>query len=233
MKVAAAEWLKLTLDFLLPRHCVACGLPSGPGNLCEPCNRDLPRIRNPCLQCGAALSLHSDRFCGGCLAQPPPWNRAVVTFDYRFPVNRLVCRFKFNRDLAAGQALGRELCDAIREANSPLPNLIIPVPLHRYRLIRRSFNQAERIAVQVGRALDIRVDSRALARCRPTPAQSGLSLSERKRNVRGAFRSRGKLPEHVAIVDDVMTSGTTLGECTRVLRSAGVRTITVWALARA
>ena len=114
-----------------------------------------------------------------------------------------------------------------------MPDLVVPVPLHRYRLIRRSFNQAERVAVQVGRALDIPVDSGVLVRRRPTPAQSGLTLGERKRNVRGAFESKKKTPDHVAIVDDVMTSGTTMAECVRVLRSAGAKQVTAFALARA
>jgi ComF family protein len=116
-----------------------------------------------------------------------------------------------------------------------LPALILPVPLHRARLRRRGYNQALELARPLGRALDVPVRHDLLLRPRATVAQSELDAPARRRNVRGAFvlRPDASLPEHVAILDDVMTTGTTLAECARVLRRAGVRRIDAWALARA
>jgi ComF family protein len=161
----------------------------------------------------------------------------LAALVYRFPVDRLVCRFKFNRDLSAGALLGRELLDAIRRSGQELPDAIVPVPLHRTRQFSRTFNQAELLARQLGRALDIPVHSRLLTRNRRTAAQSGLDAAGRRRNIRGAFRLsglRGALPScrHIALVDDVLTTGVTLAECSR---SCGAlrRRISVWVAARA
>ena len=232
-KVGLSNWRSKMLDLLLPRHCVACGLNSGQSNLCQPCSTELPRFRYACQQCGIGLSLPTDAICGTCLRHPPPWQFGNAGLDYRFPVDNLVCRFKFQRNLACGQVLGTQLCQSIENGNSPRPDLIIPVPLHRSRQFSRSFNQAEFLAKHLGRHLGIPVGSRLLSRVRRTSAQSGLDARERRRNIRAAFSARPCFFQHVALVDDVMTTGATLTECTRTLRGAGVARVSVWVAARA
>ena len=144
-------------------------------------------------------------------------------------------RFKFRRDLAAGRALAGLLYGRLLDVCPDRPDLIVPVPLHRFRLLRRGFNQAFEIAHHIARQLEAPLPAHDLRRTRPTPAQTGLDAAQRRRNLRGAFTWRGRslAGSHVALVDDVMTTGTTVRECTRVLRKAGAERVDIWVLARA
>ena len=230
------RWLCLCLDGLLPRHCVLCGQRSGSGNLCTPCRADLPRPGRVCRRCALPAPYAGDLPCGRCLQRPPPWDRAVAALAYVDPADWLVCRFKFGRDFSCGQVLGLELLDAISRSDHPPPDLIAPVPLHRARHFSRTFNQADLLARFLGREMGIPVHSRLLVRNRTTRAQSGLSAAGRRRNIRGAFHCGCELVPanaHVALVDDVMTTGATLTECTKTLRKDGVARVSVWVTARA
>ncbi len=224
---------KQLLDQLLPRHCVLCGLFSGCENMCPPCSAELPHNSSACALCGLPLPAQPDRICGACLKKPPPWDGTVAGLNYRFPVDQLVCRFKYNRNLACGQVLGESLLKAIHNRSGPLPQAIVPVPLHRSRLFTRTFNQAHMLAHQLSGPLKIPVRHALLRRNRRTRAQSGLDSSQRRKNVRGAFDCHRHGLKHVAIVDDVMTTGRTLEECTRSLKRAGAKTVTAWVAARA
>jgi ComF family protein len=221
------------LDQILPRHCVTCGLFSGKENICPPCKAELPRIRFACEQCGLPLPAATDKVCGACLKKQPAWDACISGLAYQFPVDQLVCRFKFNRNLAGGQILGMELLAAINQSDQPLPEVIIPVPLHQSRLFSRAFNQADMLARQLSRGLQIPVRPNLLSRTRRTRAQSGLDARERRINIKGAFACRQSRVRHAAIVDDVMTTGATLGECARILKRAGVKCISAWVAARA
>ena len=224
---------KSLLDQLLPRHCVLCGLFAGRENLCPPCSAELPNHPSACVLCGLPLPAQPDKVCGACLKKPPPWDGTVAGLKYEFPVDQLVCRFKYKRNLACGQALGGALLQAIHNRGGPLPQAIVPVPLHRSRLFTRTFNQAHLLAQQLSRHLEIPVEHALLRRTRRTRAQSGLDSSQRRKNVRGAFDCRRHNLKHVAIVDDVMTTGRTLEECTRLLKQAGAESVTTWVAARA
>jgi ComF family protein len=221
------------LDQLLPRHCVLCGLFSGTENLCFPCAAELPHNPVACGQCGLPLPGQPGKVCGACLKKPPPWDGAVAGLKYQFPVDQMICRFKYNRDLACGQALGGILLEAIHNNDGPLPQVIVPVPLHRGRLFGRTFNQAYMLARQLGNPLGIPIRHTLLRRIRRTRPQSGLDSSQRRKNVRGAFDCHRHRVNHVALVDDVMTTGRTLEECTRSLKRAGAKTVTAWVAARA
>lgn len=232
----AGRWAELFFDGLLPRHCVLCGLGSGPENICAPCAAELPRIGHSCILCGLPLLRETGRFCGICLRKAPPWNRAIAALVYRFPVDQMVRRFKFSRNLACGQILGKELLQAVERKCSTLPSCILPVPLHRTRHFSRAFNQAELLARQVGKGLELPVYNHVLRRAKRTPAQSGLDAESRQRNLHGAIQCRppDKLQcklGHVALVDDVMTTGSTLAECTQTLKRAGAGEISTWVAA--
>jgi ComF family protein len=155
--------------------------------------------------------------------------------QYRFPANKLVQAFKFNRQLAAGRVLAGLMCRHIANRDVPFPDALVPVPLHAWRQFRRGFNQSYELAACVGRTLGIPLQAAGLRRRRHTRAQSGLDRSQRRRNVRGAFQWVTRQPPrpHVALVDDVMTTGTTAAECARVLRRAGAQRVDIWLAARA
>lgn len=239
-----ARWRERMLESMLPRHCLLCGQASADSPLCAGCRGDLPRLSLACTSCAlplppaAAGGSAAEFRCGKCVIRPPPWDRAVAALRYEFPADDLVCRFKFGRDLCAGAALADELRAVLQGVEGPHPDAIVPVPLHRSRFLARTFNQAELLARALGQALGLPVQARLLLRRRRTNAQSGLDASARLRNVRGAFELRRRtarepMPPHVALVDDVLTTGVTLAECTRVLKRGGARRVSVWVAARA
>ncbi|MBD8872649.1 ComF family protein [Rhodanobacter sp. DHB23] len=219
--------------WLLPLHCLLCGARGERGmDLCTACAAELPRNRCCCARCALPLPVPA-ALCGECQRHAPPWDAAWAPFRYGWPLDRLESRFKFGRDLAAGRALAtlwqRE------DMPLPKPGLLLPVPLHRARLRRRGYNQALELARPLARQLAVPLRHDVLLRSRGTAAQTELDAVARRRNVRGAFAVRHgiALPVHVAVLDDVMTTGATLAECARVLKRAGVQRVDVWALARA
>jgi ComF family protein len=229
------RWWHNALDLLLPPRCVLCAQSSPSICICSACRHDLPWIGPHCRRCGLPLPNESDECCGHCVQKAPPFQLTLCPLRYEFPVDRLVQALKFNRQLAEGRVLSHLLCEHILRRGLDLPEILIPVPLHRLRMIRRGFNQAFELSSYAARVLGIPIHTSGLRRRRNTAAQSGLSRKQRRRNVRGAFywRGRGRPGDHVALVDDVMTTGTTVTECTRVLKKAGARRVDVWVAARA
>jgi ComF family protein len=232
MDALKTSWRRLQ-RFLLPLRCLLCGAVGADGiDLCAECAAELPRNRSCCMRCALPLATPA-AMCGECLRRAPPWDAAWAPFRYGWPLDRLESHYKFGADLAAGRVLStlwqREPCP------TELPQLLLTVPLHRSRLRQRGYNQALELARPLAREFDIPLRHDALQRLRHTDAQTELDALGRRRNVRGAFalREGSTLPAHVAILDDVMTTGATLAECARVLRRAGVQRVDVWAMARA
>ena len=189
---------------------------------------------------GASLDLDLCAVCRDAL----PWLESgaseLVALGYEDPVDRLVRELKYYGQLAHARVLGALLALRVHEIGGELPRLLVPVPLHPARLRERGFNQAFAIARHAGRLLGIPSARRALRRVRNTPSQTTLDVAQRHLNVRGAFaladmREGERLREagHVAIVDDVMTTGSTLREVRRLLLVAGVGRVDLWAVAQA
>ena len=224
------EWSKKLQSWLFPPTCLLCGAPGlAYRDLCLGCYRDLPRNDNACRRC--ALPITGGTLCGQCQRSPPFFDHALAPLRYQTPVDFLIQGLKFHRQLVVARLLG-ELLAEVLEHVSP-PEFIIPIPLHRQRLRQRGFNQALELARPVARQLHIPLLSNHVRRTRPTPAQSTLDLKTRQANVREAFALNSAIPgRHVAIVDDVMTTGSTVNELSRLLRRAGVEKIQVWACAR-
>lgn len=170
--------------------------------------------------------------CPACSARPPPLDGVHAAFDYAFPLDRLLPRLKFHRDFAAGRVLAQ--CMAEHCVGLPRPQALVPVPLHRGRLRQRGYDQALELARPLAHALALPLQAGLLHRSKPTQAQSRLDADARGRNLRGAFRVNpaAELPMHVALVDDVMTTGATLHAAARTLRAAGVARIDAWVCAR-
>ncbi|MEP6898210.1 MAG: ComF family protein [Rhodanobacter sp.] len=225
--------LQRMLRFVLPLRCLLCGGSGFDGmDLCVDCANELPRNRSCCARCALPLA-EPLPMCGECLRRAPPWKAAWAPFRYGWPLDRLESRYKFGADLAAGRVLSALWQREPRAID--LPQWLLTVPLHRQRLRQRGYNQALELARPLARELGVPLHHDILQRVRPTEPQTELDALSRRRNVRGAFALRGDavLPAHVAILDDVMTTGATFAECTRVLKRNGVQRVDVWALARA
>lgn len=208
--------------------CLLCGAPSRERAWCDACEAALPYlIPAHCPQC--ALPAHGGAVCGHCLQRPPYFDRTVAAFAYDFPVDKLVQALKFNEHLALARSLARTLGLRIVVR----PDGIVPMPLHPARLRERGFNQSLELARHLARQLDIPLLSHAVQRVRDTPPQAGLRWKERKKNLRQAFSCDGAVAgKHIAIVDDVMTTGASLNELAKVLKAAGARDVSAWVVAR-
>jgi ComF family protein len=230
-----SRWWHKALDALLPPRCVLCGQCSESVCLCEPCRRDLPWAGPHCNQCGLPLASSIDIICGACIQSSPPFAHTIYPLTYQFPADRLVQAFKFNRQLVAGRILSQLMCESVVASKISLPDVLIPVPLHKLRLLKRGFNQAYELGAYASRVLNVPLLTSALRRQRNTKAQSGLTRKQRRKNVRGAFYWHGpdKPGRHIALIDDVMTTATTLSECARILKKAGAKRVDVWVTARA
>lgn len=218
---------------LFPPTCLLCGAPGDDGqDLCAGCRADLPVNARACQRCalplgGAALS------CGQCQQQPPAFDRTIAPFLYQPPMDYLIKALKFQGRLPFARLLGGLLGQRIAERSEPLPECLLPVPLHPSRLRERGFNQALEIARSAAGPLGLTVLPDSLRRIRATLPQTQLDGAARRHNVQGAFAVyRPITARHVAVLDDVVTTGSTTSELARLLRTAGVAEIEVWACAR-
>ena len=198
--------------------------------MCVACEEALDACVNACERCASPLV--SAGRCSACRGRAFAFDAALARFGYRFPVDRLVLRYKYAGDLALGHWLAERLAE--RAASMPRPDLLIAPPLAASRLRDRGFNQAVEIARVVGRRLGVRVDAHAIVRRRETQPQARLDRRARQANLRGAFECvRDVEGSEVAIVDDVLTTGATADALARALKQAGAARVSVWAVARA
>lgn len=229
-------WLNKLVVTLYPPTCVLCGASGELGlDLCAGCLGDMPWNRHVCLRCGLALpAAHPvGTPCGDCLRHPPPFASCHGAFRYEDPLPTLVSAAKFRSRLNVARVLAECLVLSLKEREVRLPELIIPVPLHPRRLRERGYNQALELARPLGRALGIPVDTGSCVRVQATAPQARLEREARKRNIRGAFQTtQPPSARHVTLVDDVVTTGSTVSELTKVLKRAGVERVDVWAVAR-
>jgi len=223
----------------LPSDCPLCGGRASGGRLCPGCESDVVRsMRDPGLpRCGrCALPLPAPAaVCPGCARRPPAFARAVAGFDYVAPADLLVLQLKNGLRLARAPLLAGLLAQSVRAAAEPLPAdaVLVPVPASRASLRRRGFNPAGEIARALAAELHRPLRPQWLARVRESAKQSTLGRDARLRGPQGAYASPPGLPPcAVALVDDVMTTGSTLDAAARALRRAGVREVVALAAAR-
>lgn len=237
-------WNGLLAQFpSIPQPCLLCDLPSTE-RLCQGCRFQLPyltRYRHHCSLCALPLSTDS-HYCGHCLQEPPPFERCRLACSYEFPLDHLIHAFKYQRQLTAGRALSELLIEHLQAErqdteDADWPQLLVPVPMHWSRRFKRGFNQTELLARDLGRALALPVRSRVCRRQQRTQAQQGLTRTARIHNLRNAFELRPNASgtvsgKRIALVDDVVTTTSTVRALSRLLKSAGATSVEVWAIAR-
>ena len=207
-----------------------CGVVSGATPLCPRCHVSLPYHSLPHCAICAIPSTHG-QICGACLKQTPSYARTIAAFSYAFPVDALLQSLKYDGNLALTRILAEPLSHLA--AAQAKPDMIIAMPLHAARLRARGFNQALEIAKVIGKHLAIPVHAEVCQRTRDTPPQVSLPWKERDKNIKGAFACEINLSgKKIALVDDVMTTGATLNELSKVLRKQGAAEISAWVVAR-
>ena len=225
----------------LPVSCVVCGCLSDTEDcLCTVCESTLPWITRACPGCAISLPAIGSTvaLCGQCIKPAPILDHCQALMHYETPARQLITTFKFHRGLAEGRVLGTLLGRKMKDhyAGSNAARLLIPVPLHRRRLRDRGFNQAVELARRVEFLADIPMAATVIDRVLDTPSQRELPARQRIRNLNGAFRVRN--PEllqrfqKVIIIDDVMTTLSTIQSLTLTIKAAGVPAVDAWAIAR-
>lgn len=213
--------------------------------LCQHCHALLPELQTGCFVCAMPLlidTLTKKSVCGACLKDSPHFSQTIAAFHYEAPVNNFITQLKFNAQRHYVALLADYLVRRVEQhyqnmalpaQNMKLPDLIIPVPLHVKKIRQRGFNQAQLIAQYLSKQLNIPCHNNIAHRIRNTRAQSSLDAKARQRNLKGAFQVSDLHQQSIALVDDVVTTGTTVNELSIELIKSGASRVDVWSLARA
>jgi len=242
--MSVRQWLRDEfcglLHLLLPPACPLCGTElaaASPAGFCPGCVAGIRPLTSPCCpRCALPYGTEdgSDHLCESCLRSEPPFQRVAALGLYEETLRRAVQRFKYEGTIILDRPLGGLLAEVVERDRTIRADLLIPVPLHRSRLQERTYNQALLLARVLGRRWRLPVPPRLLVRIRPTPPQQGLKAEVRRQNLQGAFALQRRLNgERVLLIDDVMTTGATVRECSRVLLAGGAGEVSVAVLARA
>lgn len=221
--------------FDLPTQCAVCRGWSA-RRVCADCAQRHAAFKPRCSGCAIGVVAGVQR-CGACITAPLPFAHAVAAVDYGFPWSGLVAALKFHAALDLCDGLAQLLANAVRHSAVTLPPLVLPVPLGDDRQAERGMNQAWELARRVAARLQLRSNAALLTRRIETPHLAELPRDERARAIRGAFAlapgaTASLRGQHVAMVDDVMTTGATAAEAARVLLSGGAASVQLWVFAR-
>ncbi|RLJ19985.1 ComF family protein [bacterium endosymbiont of Escarpia laminata] len=236
MVMKVYNWIDFALNKLYASRCHLCGDQGAPGrDLCPDCKKDLSLNRHCCKVCAIPLphAAPANTLCGSCGHRQPNFEQCLAALVYDQEAGQLVSGLKFRNQLGNARLLGDLLCDYLAARIDEKPDFILPVPLHRSRLKTRGYNQALEIARPVGRRFGIPLRPKVCVRNRATEAQADLDKGDRGKNIRGAFSVKKQVTGcRIVLLDDVVTTGNTVSELTRVLRQAGAARVDVWAVAR-
>lgn len=235
------QGLAESVRMLLPPACLLCGrlLPANHDKLsfCHPCFSSIDPLNTAHCRCCAQPfpDATSNHLCSNCLKRPPSFSCVHTAGAYQGSLKDAVQKLKYQNQLTLASPLGQLLCKAIvLSENGFKPDHLIPVPLHPSRLRQRGYNQALELARPVAEQLGVTINTSLLQRIRKTPQQQGLSATERKSNLRGAFTLTEEVnASRVLLIDDVMTTGETARECSRTLLSGGITEVQVATIGRA
>lgn len=232
------NWLINRLSLQI--HCLLCKThTTRESPICRLCLESCPYSQSFCSVCGVPIISGLTDVCSQCLQKPPAFDVCLSGYLYEFPVNRIVQNIKYKGQLELIRPVTRHLTDILQDYYSdlPWPETIIPVPLHKRRLCQRGYDQALLIAreihTQLKQAHVLKLDINCLKRVRATKTQQGLDAKARRKNLRDAFSMSNQAGyEHIALVDDVVTTGETANEISRLLKQCGVKRVDIWCLAR-
>ncbi|WP_213940241.1 ComF family protein [Pseudomonas sp. dw_612] len=220
------------------QSCLLCSEPADDKTpICTACETELPWLGDHCQTCALPLPA-SGLTCGQCLQQPPAFERVAAPWTYSFPLDTLITRFKHNAKWPFGRLLGELLAQFLQhrfDEDLERPDALVPVPLATKRLRQRGFNQAAMLARWLSENLDIPCNETLLLRIQDTSAQQQLKAEARKRNLRNAFAlapGASVSGLHLALIDDVLTTGATAQTLARLLMNAGAARVDVYCLAR-
>mgnify|MGYP001814255783 FL=1 len=245
--VASCE--RILFDKLFPARCIICQGAVGHGSgrrssdICAGCLDGMPRNEHCCPRCAVPLASEYSNgdnpngvLCGRCIRQPPAFDYSYSLFRYEGNIVSLIHQLKFSQKIGHARSLGTLLAETSAEyiKKNGVPDGLLPVPLHRRRLRQRGFNQSSELARSLASRWSCAVMLDEVERRRKTESQTGLNAKQRKKNIRGAFTLASEVTfDHVLIIDDVVTTGSTVNELARLLKKTGVKRVGVLSVARA
>ena len=235
LKRAMSRLFGPVLDFALPPRCGGCGtIVDDVDSFCSACWSKLEFLGpGGCMRCGLPLQATDSETCGACLAKPPRLDRIRAAVSYDDISRSIAIRLKYGRKIALARTMARYMQPLLGDL--PPQTILVPVPLHRWRLWQRGFNQSAIVAKELSRRTDAPAMLDGLLRTRATPPLKGMSMSQRRRTVAGAFRARDAAElrgRTVVLVDDVLTTGSTADACARALKRAGAERVELISWAR-
>lgn len=230
------NWCDIIQYSLLAPSCILCGNRGMQHmDLCQPCYNGLLRVANHCYCCAREFASEhiNQQLCGECQRHHPAFDSTYAPFVHQGAVRHLINHCKFNRAYKYTRVLGLLLTDFLLH-NAQMPELIIPVPLHPKRYRQRGFNQTLEIAKIISRQLAIPIDNNCCLRVKNTPHQISLLAKQRQQNIKHAFQMQATpKARHVAILDDVITTGATANELARMIKATRVTRVDLWVCTRA
>ena len=233
--------LKKSLSLMhVKSHCLLCrGHTSIDSPVCNYCQQHLPAPHATCPYCGIPKTDSLSGICGQCLQQRPPFDICLSPFIYLYPVNHMIQSIKYNQRLELIPPMVNHLMCTLKNhySDKSWPEAIIPVPLHKKKIISRGYNQSLLLANDIQRKLPLNTQCQVIpniiSKQRNTLPQQKLPARDRRKNIKGAFTIKKNISyRHLAVVDDVVTTSETASEISRVLKNSGVKQVDIWCLAR-
>lgn len=211
-----------------PIACEFC-LSQATAPICDDCYIDLPWLAHHCTRCGRGGAVEG--ICIHCQKGGYAFDQCFIPFNYQSPLSNIISQFKFNHQLHQARTLSYCFVQAAKDNALPRPELLIPVPAHPRRVWHRGFNQSIELTRFIAKAFDLPWDANLVARTQHTPPQNKLKQRQRRKNLNNAFACKKPCDlQHVVIVDDVVTTGTTVNTIAKVLKEAGVARVDVWGI---
>ena len=222
-------------NLLFPSYCLRCLTKTYRLlDLCQACESELPWNYHYCYRCAQPLPEEAQvTYCARCLHQKQLFQQSYSAFLYKAPIEQWIHQIKFGANLSRCQLLSELLVTYLHSQGAPLPQALLPVPLHPKRIQERGFNQSVEIAKIIAKKFNLPILIDEIERIKHTPAQAQLSKKQRHENLKNAFVLIKPLKySDIAIIDDVITTGVTVHQLSKVLQKSGIARITVWSLAR-